>query len=130
VDIYVTSSLLTQSPVEVVIVCHSMGSRLVASALYKLGDKGAALPALHHVVFAASDLYTNDLSEHWSTIRLKDVGFSFYCSNHDLALRLSISFIVIRGWATCHLLFTRPREPIRSMLHRSIPCGAGLGILT
>jgi esterase/lipase superfamily enzyme len=82
-------TLLSQSPVEVVIVCHSMGARLVAAALYKLGDKGTAVPTLHHVVFAASDLYTSDLAEHWPAIHVKDVGFSFYCSNHDLALRLS-----------------------------------------
>ena len=82
-------TILTKSPIEVVIVCHSMGSRLVASALYKLADRGVALPALHHVVFAASDLYTRDLSEHWAAMHIKNVGFSFYCSNHDLALRLS-----------------------------------------
>ena len=82
-------NLLSQSPIEVVIICHSMGSRLVEAALYNLGNKALAFPKLRHVVFAASDLYTRDLSAHWPAMRPEGVGFTFYCSNHDLALRLS-----------------------------------------
>lgn len=82
-------ALLGQSPMEVVIVSHSMGSRLVASALFDLRKESANLSALHHVVFAASDMFTQDLSERWPKMSVGGVSFTFYCSNHDLALKLS-----------------------------------------
>ena len=52
--------LLTNSPTEVVIVCHSMGAREVTSALAELGRHGVRLPALHKVVFAAADIWSKE----------------------------------------------------------------------
>jgi|SRR5579859_2344972 len=82
--------LLTKSPTDVVIVCHSMGAREVTSALAELGHHGVQLPALHKVVFAAADIWSKEFMDTWPDLqKLEGVEFAFYVSNHDLALRLS-----------------------------------------
>jgi esterase/lipase superfamily enzyme len=82
-------NLLSKSPTEVVIVCHSMGARMVTSALSELGANHANMPALHHVIFAAADIAKSDFEEAWPSMRSNAVAFTFYCSDRDLALRLS-----------------------------------------
>jgi esterase/lipase superfamily enzyme len=83
-------TLLTKSPAEVVIVCHSMGAREVAASLAELGRRGVKLPAQHKVIFAAGDISSQEFANLWPDIqRLDGVQFGFYASNHDLALRLS-----------------------------------------
>lgn len=83
-------TLLTKSPAEVVIVCHSMGAREVTSALVELIHRGMKTPALHKVVFAAGDISSQEFMEAWPELqKLNGVQFAFYASDHDLALRLS-----------------------------------------
>jgi esterase/lipase superfamily enzyme len=72
------------------LVCHSMGARVVATALSELGRHKTPLPALHQVIFAAADVPVSSFPEFWAGIQqIQGVKFSFYDSNHDLALRLS-----------------------------------------
>jgi hypothetical protein len=67
-----------------------MGSRIVASSLVELGRNAVEVPALHHVVFAAADIPTSGCPDLWTGMqKLSKVDYSFYDSNHDLALRLS-----------------------------------------
>src|SRR5262249_22668531 len=44
------------STLDVILVCHSMGARIVATALSELGRNNVPMPAIHHVVFAAADI--------------------------------------------------------------------------
>ena len=82
--------LLVKSPIEVVIVCHSMGARELTPALAELGRQKAKNLALHHVIYAAADISAQEFLEAWPDLRaLGTAEFTFYASNHDLALRLS-----------------------------------------
>jgi esterase/lipase superfamily enzyme len=82
--------LLSNSPIPVTIVCHSMGAREVTAALRALSIRHANLRALQSVVFAASDIYVTEFNEVWpDLVGIPNVRFAFYVSNHDLALRLS-----------------------------------------
>jgi esterase/lipase superfamily enzyme len=82
--------LLSNSPIPVTIVCHSMGAREVTAALRSLSIRHANLRALQSVVFAAGDIYVTEFNEVWPDLRnIPNVRFAFYVSNHDLALRLS-----------------------------------------
>jgi esterase/lipase superfamily enzyme len=83
------AELIKRSPVEVVVVAHSMGSRLLTAGLYHVGEINAPHPQLRHVVYAAADIAPDDFTAHWTKFKFKDVGFTFYSSNHDSALDLS-----------------------------------------
>jgi esterase/lipase superfamily enzyme len=83
-------ALLTKSPAEVVIVCHSMGVREVTSSLAELGRSGVQLQALHKVIFAAADISKEEFGEAWPDMKkLSGVQFGFYASSHDVAMTLS-----------------------------------------
>jgi len=78
------------SPYEVIIVCHSMGSREVTSALSELGRQKVNLPQLKKVVFAAADISAVEFMNAWPDMqKLSGVQYTFYASSHDLPLRLS-----------------------------------------
>lgn len=83
------AELIKKSPVEVVVVAHSMGSRLLTAGLYHVGEVNAPHPQLKHVVYAAADIAPSDFTRHWTKFKFNDVAFTFYSSNHDSALALS-----------------------------------------
>jgi esterase/lipase superfamily enzyme len=75
---------------DVIIVCHSMGSRIVTRSLGELARRNAKLPALKKVVFAAADINTQELDAQWPYLKqISGVQWAFYESSGDLALRLS-----------------------------------------
>jgi esterase/lipase superfamily enzyme len=82
---------LLSGPVdEVVIVCHSMGSRIVTRSLGELARRQAKLPALKKVVFAAADINVEEFDAQWPSLRrLSAAQWAFYESSGDVALRLS-----------------------------------------
>lgn len=84
-------SLLDHNPdANVVIVCHSMGSRVVAGALTELIREHNDLGGLSHVIFAAADIPISTFQVLWPFLSaVTKVGYGFYASDHDLALRLS-----------------------------------------
>jgi esterase/lipase superfamily enzyme len=78
---------LTNSSLEVDIVCHSMGARLVTTALAQLAGNGVKLKALKRVAFGAGDISTDEFARQWPTLLgLQGVQFTFYVSDSDLAL--------------------------------------------
>ena len=82
--------LLSGPADEVVIVCHSMGSRIVTRSLGELARRQAKLPALKKVVFAAADINVEEFDAQWPSLRrLSATQWAFYESSGDLALRLS-----------------------------------------
>ena len=83
-------NFVNRSPLDVVLICHSMGAREVTAALAEMGRGDTQLPALKQVIFAAGDVSQQEFIEAWpSLLRLKGVEYGFYVSDHDLALRLS-----------------------------------------
>lgn len=81
---------VTRSPLDVVLICHSMGAREVTAALAEMGRSNTQLPALKQVVFAAGDVSQQEFIEAWPwLLKLRGVEYGFYVSDHDLALRLS-----------------------------------------
>jgi len=83
-------TMVARPDTDVFIVCHSMGTRIVASALSELGRNSVKVPALRQVIFAAADIPTKGFPDLWSDMhKLPGVSYSFYDSNHDLALKLS-----------------------------------------
>lgn len=82
--------LLSGSASEVIIVCHSMGARIVARALGELARKNAKLQLLKNVVFAAADMNVEELKAQWPYLRkIPGVQWASYESSSDFALRLS-----------------------------------------
>jgi esterase/lipase superfamily enzyme len=83
-------SFLNQRDFDVVIVCHSMGARLVTSALSELGRNSVKLPALKQVVYAAGDLSVEQFDKSWEGMqKIKSAQFSFYASDSDFPLHLA-----------------------------------------
>jgi len=75
---------------EVILVAHSMGSRLVTRTLSQLELQKAQLPKLTRIALAAADLYEGEFRELWPRIRkLPAKGWLFYTSANDLALLAS-----------------------------------------
>jgi esterase/lipase superfamily enzyme len=84
------SRLLSGPADEVVIVCHSMGARVVTRALGELARNHANLPGLKKVVFAAADLDAQEFTAQLPSLRqIPNVGITLYEASDDLALRLS-----------------------------------------
>jgi esterase/lipase superfamily enzyme len=82
--------LLSTPGSEVVIVCHSMGARIVARALGELARKKARLGSLKNVVFAAADVNVEELNAEWPYLKqIPGVQWASYESSGDFALRLS-----------------------------------------
>lgn len=78
---------------EVIIVAHSMGSRLVTRMLSQLQLQGAAIPKLTRVSMAAADISEAEIRELWPRVSaMPTKGWLFYTSSNDFALRAS--FIV------------------------------------
>jgi esterase/lipase superfamily enzyme len=75
---------------EVIVVGHSMGSRLVTRVLSQLELQKVALGKLWRVVFAAADLAEDELRELWARIEpLGKNGWTLYTSSNDIALMAS-----------------------------------------
>lgn len=75
---------------EVVIVAHSMGTRLTTRLLSQLDLQKAAVPKLTRVAFAAADLNEEEIRELWPRIQpLPKKGWTFYTSGNDFALLAS-----------------------------------------
>jgi len=84
------AKLLSGPADEVVIVCHSMGSRVVTRALGELARRNANLPALKKVVYAAADLDQQEFTAQLpSLLGVQNVHITLYEASDDLALRLS-----------------------------------------
>jgi esterase/lipase superfamily enzyme len=84
------TALLNQPDYDVVIICHSMGARVVTAALSELGRHSVKLPGLKQVVYAAGDISVDQFDKDWPGMqRLKPVKFSFYASDADVPLHLS-----------------------------------------
>ena len=75
---------------EVIIVAHSMGSRIVTRSLAELARRGSALGSVSRVILAAADLARLEFTEQWPSLRaLKSIRWTMYASSSDFALRLS-----------------------------------------
>jgi esterase/lipase superfamily enzyme len=87
----VFGALLTMADVdEVLIVGHSMGTRLITRVLSQLDLQKAKLDKLWRVVYAAADLGEEELRELWPRIEpLGQKGWTFYTSANDVALMAS-----------------------------------------
>jgi esterase/lipase superfamily enzyme len=82
--------IASDSPAEIVIVCHSMGAREVASALASLAKEKFDTKKLSRVVFVASDIFTTEFQSEWPSLAsLKKIKYTFYASDSDLALTYS-----------------------------------------
>jgi len=82
--------LLSDPVDEVIIVCHSMGARIVTPALGELARKGIKSPKLRKVAFAAADIDIEEFNEQWRDLRqLQDIEWNMYESSKDGALYLS-----------------------------------------
>jgi esterase/lipase superfamily enzyme len=75
---------------EVILVSHSMGTRIATRVLSQLQLQKEPLPKLTRVAFAAADLHDAELSELWARIQpLPAQGWTFYTSGNDFALLAS-----------------------------------------
>lgn len=75
---------------EVVLVAHSMGSRIVSRVLSQLELQKASTGKLTRVAFAAADLNEAEIREIWKRINnLPTKGWLFYTSRNDVALLAS-----------------------------------------
>jgi len=82
--------LLSMPNVSVVVVCHSMGARIVVRALGELARRSVELPALTHVAFAAADVNVEEFRAEWPSLEnLRSVQWTSYESSSDFALHLS-----------------------------------------
>jgi esterase/lipase superfamily enzyme len=82
--------LLSMPNVSVVVVCHSMGARIVVRALGELSRKGVELPGLTNVAFAAADVNVEEFRTQWPYLEnLRPVQWTSYESSSDFALHLS-----------------------------------------
>jgi esterase/lipase superfamily enzyme len=75
---------------EVIIVCHSMGARIVTRTLGELARKNAQPSSLKKVAFAAADINVEEFNSQWPYLeQMRGVQWTLYESSGDLALRLS-----------------------------------------
>ncbi|MDO9073809.1 MAG: alpha/beta hydrolase [Rubrivivax sp.] len=75
---------------EVIVVAHSMGTRLTTRLLSQLDLAKASIPKLTRVAFAAADLNEEEINELWPRIQsLPKKGWTFYTSGNDYALLAS-----------------------------------------
>lgn len=75
---------------EVILVAHSMGSRIASRVLSELDLQKASISKLTRVAFAAADLNEAEIRELWPRIRnLPTKGWLFYTSGNDIALLAS-----------------------------------------
>jgi esterase/lipase superfamily enzyme len=75
---------------EVVMLAHSMGTRLVTRVLSELSLQKADVSKLSRVALAAADLNDKEFQELWPRIRTVPAkGWLFYTSANDYALRAS-----------------------------------------
>jgi esterase/lipase superfamily enzyme len=82
--------LLSGPADEVIIVCHSMGARIVTRALGELARKNAKLSSLKKVVYAAADINVEEFNAQWPSLRkIPGTEWTLYESSGDFALRLS-----------------------------------------
>jgi esterase/lipase superfamily enzyme len=82
--------LLTTQKRPVVIVGHSMGTRLVTAALGELARRHCSCEALSKVVLAAPDLNTVEMEKEWPFLqKLGTRKWTVYASSNDVALKLS-----------------------------------------
>jgi esterase/lipase superfamily enzyme len=82
--------LLSMRNVSVLVVCHSMGARIMVRALGELARKGTAIPALTNVAFAAADVNVEEFRAQWPSLwSLRSVQWTSYESSNDFALHLS-----------------------------------------
>jgi esterase/lipase superfamily enzyme len=87
------TTYLEESKVEhVVIVAHSMGSRLVTSALVEMiGADAKIAKKLHHLVLAAPDLDAAVFKEQvMPVLARQNIGMTVYASSRDRALATSV----------------------------------------
>lgn len=87
----VIQEILSHSSIdEVIIVAHSMGTRLTTRVLSQLNLQKAAYPKLTRVAFAAADINEEELRELWPRIKeMPKKGWTFYTSGNDFALQAS-----------------------------------------
>jgi esterase/lipase superfamily enzyme len=82
--------LLSGPADEVIIVCHSMGARIVTRALGELARKNAKLSSLKKVVYAAADINIEEFNAQWPSLqKIQGTEWTLYESSGDFALRLS-----------------------------------------
>jgi esterase/lipase superfamily enzyme len=82
--------LLSGPADEVIIVCHSMGARIVTRALGELARKNAKLSSLKKVVYAAADINVEEFNAQWLSLqKIQGTEWTLYESSGDFALRLS-----------------------------------------
>lgn len=81
--------LLRNSPLDVLLVCHSMGCREVSSALSDVANERVDARRLRWVAFTAADVFTQEFRERWPAIRSLPANFAFYASDGDRALAMS-----------------------------------------
>lgn len=73
------------------VLAHSMGNRAVCRALHLLSQRGEAAAAarIGHLILAAPDMDTAELTDIGAEIRRTAASMTLYASSKDLALRLS-----------------------------------------
>lgn len=82
--------LLAMPSIEVVIVGHSMGARIVTRALGELGRNNVGVPSLKNVVLAAADVNTEEFHAQWPSLhQIPGVQWASYDASADVALHLS-----------------------------------------
>ena len=75
---------------EVIVVAHSMGTRLTTRVLSDLELQKAAIPKLSRVAFAAADLNEEEIRELWPRLQaMPKKGWTIYTSGNDFALMAS-----------------------------------------
>jgi esterase/lipase superfamily enzyme len=82
--------LLSGPEDDIIIVCHSMGSRIVTASLGELSRRGVKADRLRKVALAAADISTEEFGEQWPSLRqFRSTQWTLYESSKDLALVLS-----------------------------------------
>ena len=75
---------------EVILVSHSLGTRIATRVLSELQLQKEPVPKLTRVAFAAADLHDEEIKELWTRIQsLPAKGWLFYTSANDFALLAS-----------------------------------------
>lgn len=84
------TNLLSGPEDEIVVVCHSMGSRIVTRTFGELSRRGVSTEKLKKVAFAAADIGVDEFSQEWPSLeKLSQAQWTLYASSGDYALRLS-----------------------------------------
>jgi esterase/lipase superfamily enzyme len=83
--------LLASPADEIIVVAHSMGSRLIVSALGELSRRDPrSVQKLHKIAFAAADVSVEEFRAQWADMhKLDNTEWTIYESSKDLALYLS-----------------------------------------